>query len=72
MLPWLRLNFVATVDGAAEGGDGTSGSINNAADNRVFHLLRDLADVIVVGSRDGAGRGLPAERQAARRGHAVG
>ena len=49
-LPWLRLNFVATVDGAAEGGDGTSGSINNAADNRVFHLLRDLADVIVVGA----------------------
>ena len=49
-LPWLRLNFVATVDGAAEGGDGTSGSINNAADNRVFHLLRELADVVVVGA----------------------
>jgi riboflavin biosynthesis pyrimidine reductase len=49
-LPWLRLNFVSTVDGAAEGGDGTSGSINNAADNRVFHLLRELADVVVVGA----------------------
>lgn len=49
-LPWLRLNFVATVDGAAEGGDGTSDSINNAADNRVFHLLRDLADIVVVGA----------------------
>ena len=33
-----------------EGGDGTSGSINNAADKRVFHALRDLADVIVVGA----------------------
>jgi len=49
-LPWLRLNFVATVDGAVEGGDGTSGSINNAADNRVFHTLRELADVVVVGA----------------------
>ena len=49
-LPWLRLNFVATVDGAVEGADGTSGSINNAADKRVFHTLRDLADVIVVGA----------------------
>ena len=49
-LPWLRLNFVATVDGAAEGSDGKSGSINNEADNRVFHALRALADVVVVGA----------------------
>ncbi len=49
-LPWLRLNFVSTVDGAAEGGDGTSGSINNEADQRVFRLLRDLADAVVVGA----------------------
>ncbi len=49
-LPWLRLNFVATVDGAAEGSDGKSGSINNEADNRVFHVLRALADVVVVGA----------------------
>jgi len=49
-LPWLRLNFVTTVDGAVDGVDGTSGSINNAADKRVFHLLRDLADAIVVGA----------------------
>lgn len=48
--PWLRLNFVATADGAAEGDDGLSDSINNAADKRVFHLLRDLSDVIVVGA----------------------
>lgn len=48
--PWLRLNFVATVDGAAQGGDGLSKSINNAADKRVFDALRDLADVVVVGA----------------------
>ena len=49
-LPWLRLNFVATVDGAAQGSDGKSKSINNEADNRVFHALRELADVVIVGA----------------------
>ena len=49
-VPWFRLNFVATTDGAAQGPDGLSGSINNAADNRVFHALRDVADVIIVGA----------------------
>lgn len=48
--PWFRLNFVATADGAAQGADGLSDTINNAADKRVFHLLRDLADVIIVGA----------------------
>jgi riboflavin biosynthesis pyrimidine reductase len=49
-LPWLRLNFVSTVDGAVAGADGRSGSINTEADHRVFGLLRELADVIVVGA----------------------
>ncbi|WP_238342953.1 dihydrofolate reductase family protein [Nocardioides cynanchi] len=49
-LPWLRLNFVATVDGAVSGGDGTSGSINNEADHRVFGALRAQADVVVAGA----------------------
>jgi riboflavin biosynthesis pyrimidine reductase len=49
-VPWFRLNFVATTDGAVQGPDGLSGSINNAADNRVFHALRDIADVIIVGA----------------------
>lgn len=48
--PWLRMNFVATVDGAATGADGHSGSINNAVDKRVFDLLRRLSDVVVVGA----------------------
>ncbi|QIX25575.1 pyrimidine reductase family protein [Nocardioides sp. JQ2195] len=48
--PWLRVNFVSTVDGAATGADGRSGSINNPADKRVFHLLRRLCDVVVVGA----------------------
>jgi len=49
-LPWLRANMVATLDGAATGADGRSGSINGPADARVFHLLRALADVVVVGA----------------------
>src|SRR3954470_6493840 len=48
--PWLRVNMVSTVDGAATGDDGTSRSINNDADKVVFDLLRDLSDALVVGA----------------------
>jgi riboflavin biosynthesis pyrimidine reductase len=48
--PWLRVNMVSTVDGSATGDSGRSGSINNAADKRVFDTLRRWADVIVVGA----------------------
>lgn len=49
-LPWLRVNMVSTLDGAANGESGKSGSINNAADKQVFHALREQADAIVVGA----------------------
>ncbi len=48
--PWLRVNMVSTVDGAATGETGKSGSINNAADKLVFDQLRESADVILVGA----------------------
>ena len=48
--PWLRVNFVSTLDGAAQGSDGLSGTINNAADKRVFDALRTRADCLVVGA----------------------
>jgi riboflavin biosynthesis pyrimidine reductase len=48
--PWLRVNMVTTLDGAAAGESGRSGSINNAADKRVFDTLRGLADAVVVGA----------------------
>jgi riboflavin biosynthesis pyrimidine reductase len=48
--PWLRANMVSSVDGAAAGDSGKSGSLNNAADKRVFDHLRSVADVIVVGA----------------------
>ena len=47
---WLRVNMVSTADGSAQGPDGRSGTINNAPDQRVFHLLRTWADVVVVGA----------------------
>jgi riboflavin biosynthesis pyrimidine reductase len=48
--PWLRVNMISTVDGAATGPDGKSGGINNAADKRVFDTLRRLCDAVVVGA----------------------
>ena len=48
--PVLRLNFVATLDGAATGADGLSGSINSAADHRGFAAMRRAADVLLVGA----------------------
>ncbi len=47
---WLRCNMVSTLDGAANGPDGRSGSINNDADHVVFDLLRALSHVVVVGA----------------------
>lgn len=47
---YVRVNFVATVDGSFVGSDQRSGSINNEVDGLVFQMLRAWADVIVVGS----------------------
>src|SRR5690606_14940003 len=47
--PWLRANFVSSVDGAATH-NGLSAGLGSPADRRVFDLLRRLADVIVVGA----------------------
>lgn len=45
--PWLRVNFVSSVDGAATV-DGVSGALGGPADLRLFDLLRRLADVVLV------------------------
>ncbi len=47
---WVRANFISTLDGAAAGDDGRSGSFNTGADRDVFGLLRALSDVILVGA----------------------
>jgi len=48
--PWLRVNMITTLDGAATGESGKSGSINNVADKQVFDTLRGLADAVIVGA----------------------
>ncbi len=48
--PWFRVNMVSTLDGAVTGESGRSGAISNDVDQRVFDLLRELADVVVVGA----------------------
>lgn len=47
--PWVRVNFVSSIDGAVAV-DGASAGLGTRADNRVFTVLRELADVIVVGA----------------------
>ena len=48
--PWVRTNFVCTVDGAAYDADGLTASLGGDADKEVFQLLRRLADVVIVGA----------------------
>jgi riboflavin biosynthesis pyrimidine reductase len=45
--PWVRLNMIASVDGATAV-QGLSGGLGGPADHRVFAVLRSLADVILV------------------------
>lgn len=47
--PYLRANFVSSIDGAATAGDLSAG-LGTPADKTVFMLLRDLAEVILVGA----------------------
>src|ERR1700761_634090 len=46
---WLRANFIASLDGAASGG-GKTGRLGGPGDRALFGLLRELADVILVGA----------------------
>jgi riboflavin-specific deaminase-like protein len=48
--PWLRVNFVTTVDGAVTGTAGYSEEISDPADKRVFGLLRMTCDALMVGA----------------------
>jgi riboflavin biosynthesis pyrimidine reductase len=46
---WVRANFISSLDGAATA-DGRSGALGGAGDRAVFRLMRELADVVVVGA----------------------
>lgn len=47
--PAVRANMIASLDGGSTL-DGRSAGLGNAQDERLFQILRDLADVILVGS----------------------
>lgn len=47
--PWVRANFVSSIDGAAAA-EGTTAALGSPADKRVYDLLRELADVVLVGA----------------------
>src|SRR5580693_3322525 len=47
--PWVRANFITSADGGATA-EGTSGTLAGPGDKFIFNLLRELADVIVVGA----------------------
>jgi riboflavin biosynthesis pyrimidine reductase len=46
---WVRANFITSVDGGATA-DGKSGAMAGTGDRFIFNLLRELADVILVGA----------------------
>ncbi|HWW54567.1 MAG TPA: pyrimidine reductase family protein [Acidimicrobiales bacterium] len=48
-LPAVRANMIASLDGAASSG-GLSGALGGPPDKVVFHALRALADVILIGA----------------------
>lgn len=48
--PWVRAMMVTSLDGAAAGPDGLSGSISSPADRLVFNAVRRFADSVLVGS----------------------
>lgn len=73
--PWLRVNFVTSLDGAVEV-DGRSGGLSNPVDQRLMQVLRTHCDAVLLGAgtfrveRYGASL-LSASRQAWRRDHGL-
>lgn len=47
--PWVLINMVHSVDGATAAG-GRSGGLAGPGDRKLFHLIRDQADTILVGA----------------------
>jgi riboflavin biosynthesis pyrimidine reductase len=71
---WVRANMIASVDGGATA-DGKSGGLGAAGDRALFGLMREAADVIVVGAStvrvenySGAQLSLPARQARQQRG----
>jgi riboflavin biosynthesis pyrimidine reductase len=46
---WVRSNFITSLDGGATA-DGTTSAMGGPGDKFIFNLLRELADVILIGA----------------------
>jgi riboflavin biosynthesis pyrimidine reductase len=64
----VRANFIASVDGAISAA-GVSRGLQTPGDNRIFGALRDLADVVLVGSATAAAEGYEPVTLSASRTH---
>lgn len=62
----LRVDFVSSVDGAAQA-EGRSAGLQTPGDNRVFAALRDLSDVVLVGAGTALAEGYRGIRVGPRR-----
>ncbi|WP_032403314.1 pyrimidine reductase family protein [Rhodococcoides fascians] len=47
--PWIRTNFVASIDGSVTA-NGKSAGLGTPADSRLFGILRELCDAVLVGA----------------------
>ena len=47
---WVRINLISSVTGSARGVDGTSESLSSRPDRRILGVIRELADVVLVGA----------------------
>ncbi len=64
--PWLRANFVASLDGAIAV-EGRSRGLSGPADRRVLAVLRDLSDAVLVGAGTARAEGYEAVRRSEAR-----
>ena len=49
--PWIRANMVQSLDGGVADQNGKTLSLSTESDKQIFRLLRQLCEVILVGSR---------------------
>jgi riboflavin biosynthesis pyrimidine reductase len=47
---WVRINMIASINGSAVGSDGTSTSLSSAVDRRILGVIREQADVVLIGA----------------------
>jgi riboflavin biosynthesis pyrimidine reductase len=60
---WLRLNLVLSAGGSAAGSDGTSETLTSVADRRILGVIRELAELVLVGAQSVRAEGYQVPRR---------